>query len=78
MLSMIQKCILSYMLTLVRLYERVNFLDKIDENNFVVAENWKELFENIKFEEQKLRKVWGVDQRQLDGLLYKLKIVFGL
>lgn len=74
MLTVIQKCILSYMLSLVELYQRVNDLDKIDENGFVAAENRKELFTNIKFEEDSIRKVWGVDQRQLNGLLYKLKI----
>ena len=62
------------MLSLVELYQRVNDLDKIDENGFVAAENRKELFANIKFEEDSIRKVWGVDQRQLNGLLYKLKI----
>lgn len=74
MLTVIQKCILSYMLSLVELYQRVNDLDKIDENGFVAAQNRKELFANIKFEEDSIRKVWGVDQRQLNALLYKLKI----
>ena len=38
-LSIVQRCLLSYMTTLVYLYERANALDKVDENDFFPAEN---------------------------------------
>ena len=72
-LSIVQRCILSYMTTLINLYERANNLDKLDENNFTSAENQNELFHDIAVNEKKLKNVWGCDEFHLIGLLWMLK-----
>ena len=54
-LSIVQRCLLSYITTLVYLYERANALDKVDENDSFPAENREELFHDIEVNEKKLR-----------------------
>ena len=46
-LSLVQRCLLSYMTTLVYLYEQANALDKLDENDSFPDENREELFHDI-------------------------------
>ena len=72
-LSIVQRCLLSYMITLINLYERANALDKVDENNFLPAENRDELFNDISVNEKKIKNVWGCDQFHLIGILWMLK-----
>ena len=72
-LTIIQKSLISHMITLVKFYERLYSLNKIDENGFTVAENQKELYKNIKFEEEQIKKIWRNDHLHLIGLLWKLK-----
>ena len=72
-LTIIQRCLISHMISLIKLYERLNELDKVDENDFIVAENRKEIFENIIFEEKQIKFFLGNDHYHLTGLLWKLK-----
>ena len=57
-LTIIQRCLISHMISLIKLYERLNELDKVDENDFIVAENRKEIFENIIFKEKQIKFFW--------------------
>ena len=74
-LSVVQRCLLSYMTTLVSLYERANALDKVDENDSFPAENREELFYDIEVNERKIKNAWGCDEFHLIGLLWMLKRV---